>query len=293
MRNNKSSSRNNKHNKNTKGSNASSKSKKSSDYFNKIDSKKSSKKVKVALPKFDGLTRLNKYIANAGVCSRRDADVLINSGIISVNGNIVTELGFKVKEGDVVRYGDQKLSHEKKVYFVLNKPKNFNSVFTDDKTEKTVMNLIKDASKYQVYPVGKLDKMSTGILLFTNDSDLSLKLSHPKFKVHKVYHLHLDKKVAKEDLESLADGVTMEEGFFKVDKISYVGKNEDDVDKKQIGIELTSGKTNNIKRAFAHLGYDVIKLDRISFGAITKKNLPRGQWRALSDSEVDFLKMLK
>lgn len=286
MRNNKPSSRSNR---DKKGS----KSKKSSDFFNKEAAKKSSKKSKIPLPKFDGLTRLNKYIANAGVCSRREADVLINSGIISVNGQVVTELGYKVKEGDLVRYGDQKLSHEKKVYFVLNKPKNFNTVLTDDKTEKSVMNLIKSASKQQVYPVGKLDKMSTGILLFTNDSDLSMKLSHPKFRVHKVYHLHLDKKVSKEDMDSILTGVSMEEGFFKVDKISYVGKSEEDVDKKQVGIELTSGKTNNIKRAFTHLGYDVLKLDRISFGAITKKNLPRGQWRALTLSEVDFLKMLK
>ena len=148
----------------------------------------------------------------------------------------------------------KKLSHEKKVYFVLNKPKNFNTVLTDDKTEKSVMNLIKGASKQQVYPVGKLDKMSTGILLFTNDSDLSMKLSHPKFKVHKVYHLHLDKKMAKDDVEAISSGVTMEEGFFKADKIAYVGKNEDDLDKKQIGIELTSGKTNNIKKSFCTLG---------------------------------------
>lgn len=293
MRNNKSSSRNSKNSKKNTDSKLGSKSKKNAAYFNKIDSKKTSNKSKIALPKFDGLTRLNKYIANAGVCSRRDADVLINSGVISVNGQTVTELGYKVKEGDVVRYGDQKLSHEKKVYFVLNKPKNFNTVLTDDKTEKSVMNLIKGASKQQVYPVGKLDKMSTGILLFTNDSDLSMKLSHPKFKVHKVYHLHVDKKVAKDDMESISTGITMEEGFFKADKIAYVGKNEDDLDKKQIGLELTSGKTNNIKRAFSHLGYEVLKLDRISFGAITKKNLPRGQWRVLTESEVDFLKMLK
>ena len=293
MRNNKTSSKNSKSSKNTRGDRTGSKNKKSTEYFNKVDSKKSSHKPKLALPKFDGLTRLNKYISNAGVCSRRDADVLINSGIISVNKQVVTELGYKVKEGDIVRYGEQRLSQEKKVYFVLNKPKNFNTVLTDDKTEKSVMNLIKGASKHQVYPIGKLDKMSTGILMFTNDSDLSMKLSHPKFKAHKVYHLHLDKKVAKDDLESLSTGVSMDEGFFKVDKIAYVGKNEEDLDKKQVGIELTSGRTNNIRRAFTHLGYDVLKLDRISFGVVTKKNLPRGQWRALTESEVDFLKMLK
>lgn len=231
--------------------------------------------------------RLNKYIANAGICSRREADVLIESGVVKVNGQIVTTLGYKVKPTDVVEVEGQKIKNERKVYILLNKPKDYITTTKDPQNRKTVMELIKNACKERVFPVGRLDRNTTGLLLFTNDGELADKLMHPKSRVPKLYHVTLNKNFSGTDFEKLANGIELEDGFIKPDALSYVQNS-----KRELGIEIHSGRNRIIRRIFEHLGYDVVKLDRVMYAGLTKKNLPRGKWRFLTEKEVNFLKML-
>jgi len=238
----------------------------------------------------DGLIRLNKYIANAGICSRREADKLIAAGAVSVNGKVVTELGTKISANDKVQYGDQSLKREKLRYVLLNKPKGFITTTDDPQERKTVMNLISKACHERIYPVGRLDRNTTGVLLFTNDGELTKKLLHPKHGVQKIYHVVLDKALTKKDMMQVIEGITLDDGLIKVDAVEYVG---DGKDKKQIGIELHSGKNRIVRRIFEKLEYKVVRLDRVSFAGLTKKNLPRGEWRFLGEKEVNFLKMLR
>ena len=234
--------------------------------------------------------RLNQFIAHAGVCSRREADMLIKNGAISVNGQIVTEMGIKVKPGDVVKYGDQRLVNEKKVYLLLNKPKDYITTSDDPHGRKTVMELVQKACRERVYPVGRLDRNTTGLLLFTNDGELAKKLTHPKHGVSKIYHVHLDKNFSKPDMQKMAEGVDLDGDRIVPDAISFIeGKDS----KKEIGIEIHSGQNRVVRRMFEKLGYDVVKLDRVSFAGLTKKDLPRGRWRFLDEKEVSFLKMLR
>ena len=238
----------------------------------------------------DNAVRLNKYIANAGICSRRDADALIQAGSVAINGFAVTELGSKVNPGDKVTYDGSVLINEKKVYVLLNKPKDFITTSDDPQKRRTVLSLISGACKERIYPVGRLDRMTTGVLLFTNDGDLTKKLTHPKHGVNKCYHVVLDKNFSKTDMMKIIEGVELEDGVVDVDKVSYAG---DAADKKEIGIELHSGKNHIVRRLFEALGYDVVKLDRVSFAGLTKKNVKKGQWRFLTTKEVSFLNMLK
>jgi len=235
----------------------------------------------------ESLIRLNKYIANAGVCSRREADVLISTGAIKVNGEVVTQLGTKIRPGDVVHYGDQKLSHENKVYVLLNKPKDYISTADDPQERKTVLHLIGNAFKERLYPVGRLDRNTTGLLLLTNDGELTKKLTHPKHGIRKIYQVQLDKSIPRDDLEKIAAGVQLEDGKVKPDNVSYTTPQN----KQEIGIELHSGQNRVVRRMFEHLGYKVTKLDRVAFAGLTKKDLPRGKWRQLTEKEVSFLKM--
>ena len=236
----------------------------------------------------DGLTRLNKYLANAGIASRREADVLIQSGAVEVNGKVVTEMGYKVTETDKVSFGGQGIKREKKVYILMNKPKDFITTADDPFGRKTVMQIL-GKLKERVYPVGRLDRATTGVLMLTNDGDLTKKLTHPKFGVKKIYNVHLDKNVTSNHLKHLCDGFELEDGFTKADVASYVESNGEK--KNQIGIELHSGKNRIIRRMFEHLGYNVVKLDRVYFAGLTKKDMARGQWRFLSEKEVGLLKM--
>lgn len=235
----------------------------------------------------DGKTRLNKFLANAGLCSRREADTLISTGVVTVNGKVVTEMGFKVGPDDKVTYGGETIRSEKKVYILMNKPKDFITTADDPFGRRTVLQLL-GKLKQRVYPVGRLDRATTGVLMLTNDGDLTKKLTHPKFGVKKIYHVTLDKNVSATHLQNLLDGFELEDGFTKADVASYVsnGKN-----KKEVGLELHSGKNRIIRRMFEHLGYEVIKLDRVYFAGFTKKDLARGQWRFLTDKEVNLLKM--
>ncbi|MFI5149667.1 MAG: pseudouridine synthase [Bacteroidia bacterium] len=237
----------------------------------------------------DGLIRLNKYIANAGVCSRREADKLIETGVISVNGKIVTELGFKISATDVINFGGQTLKQEKMAYILLNKPKDYITTLEDPEGRKTVLELIRNAGKERVYPVGRLDRNTTGLLLLTNDGDLTKKLTHPRYGVRKIYHVTLDKSLTKADMQKIADGIELEDGVIKADDISYVG---DGKEKSEIGIQLHSGRNRIVRRLFEHLGYDVVKLDRVYFAGLTKKDLPRGRWRILTPMEISMLKMV-
>jgi 23S rRNA pseudouridine2605 synthase len=251
-----------------------------------------SKKKSVSTPTEanpDGLMRLNKYIANAGICSRREADKLIETGVISVNGKIVTELGFKVSPTDEINFGGQVLRKEKAVYILLNKPKDYITTLDDPEGRKTVLELIKNATRERVYPVGRLDRNTTGLLLLTNDGDLTKKLTHPRYGVKKIYQVSLDKALTKTDMQKIADGMELEDGPIKADDISYVG---DGKDKNEIGIQLHSGRNRIVRRVFEHLGYDVVKLDRVYFAGLTKKDLPRGRWRLLTALEVSMLKMV-
>jgi 23S rRNA pseudouridine2605 synthase len=234
----------------------------------------------------DGLIRLNKYIANAGICSRREADNLIELGEVSVNGEVITTLGYKVKPGDIIKYNNQTLKSEGNVYLLLNKPKDFITTVDDPQDRKTVMWLIKDKCKERVYPVGRLDRNTTGVLLFTNDGELAAKLTHPSFEVEKIYQVTLDKNLKPEDMEKIEKGINLEDGFIKPDVISYTGP-----DKSVIGIEIHSGRNRIVRRIFEQLGYDVIKLDRVVFAGLTKKDLPRGRSRFLTQLEVANLKM--
>jgi len=249
------------------------------------------RKSKAPLPKTDtDLVRLNRYLANAGICSRRDADDLIKAGLVEVNGKVVTEMGFKVKPDDKVKYAGETISAEKKVYVLLNKPKDFITTKSDPQNRRTVMHLLKGVGKERIYPVGRLDRMTTGLLLFTNDGQLAKKLTHPRHGVKKLYHVHLDKAVNGDHLKEISEGVKLEDGMMKADDISFVGNGND---KKQVGIEIHSGKNRIVRRLFESFGYKVIKLDRVSFAGLTKKDLPRGKWRFLKEQEVSMLKMLK
>ena len=231
--------------------------------------------------------RLNKYLANAGVCSRREADEYIQAGAVLVNGTVVTELGTKVLRSDEVKFRDQPVTMEKKVYVLLNKPKDYVTTSDDPQQRKTVMDLVKNACEERIYPVGRLDRNTTGVLLLTNDGDLASKLTHPKFLKKKVYHVYLDKPVTATDLQKIAEGIELEDGEVHADAIEYASP----TDEKQVGIEIHSGKNRIVRRIFESLGYRVVKLDRVQFAGLTKKNLRRGDWRFLTQKEVRMLRM--
>ena len=231
--------------------------------------------------------RLNKFLANAGVCSRREADEFIQAGVVTVNGEVVTELGTKVLRTDEVKFHDTPVTPEKKLYVLLNKPKDYVTTSDDPQQRKTVMDLVKGAFPERIYPVGRLDRNTTGVLLLTNDGDLASKLTHPKFLKKKIYHVFLDKNVTAHDMQQIAEGITLDDGEIKADDIQYA----DPIDKKQVGIEIHSGKNRIVRRIFESLGYRVTKLDRVQFAGLTKKNLRRGDWRFLTEEEVDRLRM--
>lgn len=231
--------------------------------------------------------RLNKFLANAGVCSRREADEFITAGVVSVNGEVVTELGTKIKRTDEVKFHDEPVSIERKTYILLNKPKDCVTTSDDPQERKTVMDFVKGACKERIYPVGRLDRNTTGVLLLTNDGDLASKLTHPKYLKKKIYHVYCDKNVTKADLDQIAAGVTLDDGEIHADAISYAS----DEDKSQVGIEIHSGKNRIVRRIFESLGYKVIKLDRVYFAGLTKKGLRRGDWRYLTEQEVNMLRM--
>ena len=232
--------------------------------------------------------RLNKYIANAGICSRREADVLIKQGLVEVNGKVVTEMGYQVQKTDKVVFDNQNITPEKPVYVLLNKPKGYISTTKDDKARKTVMELVANASPYRLFPVGRLDRSTTGVILLTNDGHLTKKLTHPSFEMKKIYHVTLDKKLSSEDMQAIVDGIRLEEGVAHVDKISFIeGK-----PKNEVGVEIHIGWNRVIRRIFQRLGYEVEALDRVMFAGLTKKNIKRGHWRILDELEVNNLRML-
>ncbi|MEN9700261.1 MAG: hypothetical protein RLZZ301_1459 [Bacteroidota bacterium] len=242
------------------------------------------------LPSFrEDEIRLNKYLSNAGVCSRREADVLIQTGVVSINGVIVTELGYKIKPGDVVQYDGETINAETKRYVLLNKPKGYITTMDDPRGRKTVMSLVSRACRERVYPVGRLDRETTGLLLFTNDGDMAKKLTHPRYQARKIYHVETNKPVSKEDIEKLLRGVDLEDGRMRVDEASYVegGTNH------EVGVEIHSGKNRIVRRLFEAMGYQVVKLDRVMYAGLTKKDLPRGYFRHLTEQEVAYLKMSK
>ena len=231
--------------------------------------------------------RLNKFLANAGICSRREADEFIQAGVVTVNGEVVTELGTKILRTDEVMFHDQPVKIEKKVYVLLNKPKDYVTTSDDPQQRKTVMDLVKNACPERIYPVGRLDRNTTGVLLLTNDGDLASKLTHPKYLKKKIYHVYLDKNVTAHDLQQISEGIQLEDGEIKADDVQYAHP----TDKKQVGIEIHSGKNRIVRRIFESLGYRVQKLDRVQFAGLTKKNLKRGDWRYLTEEEVDRLRM--
>lgn len=233
------------------------------------------------------LTRLNKFIANAGICSRRAADTIIAEGRIKVNNKVVTELGYKVSPKDIVKLDDKALSSEKNVYVLLNKPKDFITTLDDPQGRKTVMTLIKDACTERVYPVGRLDRNTTGLLLFTNDGELADKLSHPASKVKKLYEVTIDKPIEDEHFEQILKGLKLEDGLVKVDDLAIIAPSRD-----VLGVEIHVGKNRIVRRIFEHLGYEVVRLDRTIYAGLTKKNLPRGKWRLLDEKEVTRLTFL-
>jgi 23S rRNA pseudouridine2605 synthase len=242
------------------------------------------------LPTFnEDAIRLNKYLSNAGVCSRREADVLIQTGVVTVNGEVITELGYKIKPDDVVQYDGETINAEKKRYVLLNKPKGFITTMDDPRGRKTVMTLVKKACRERIYPVGRLDRETTGLLLFTNDGDMAKKLTHPRYQARKIYHVETDKPIKKEDLEKLLSGVVLEDGKTNCDKVNFVDGGTD----HEVGVELHSGKNRVVRRLFEALGYKVVRLDRVQFASLTKKDLPRGMFRHLTEQEVSFLKMTK
>jgi len=232
--------------------------------------------------------RLNKYLANAGVCSRREADEFMTAGVVTVNGQVVTELGTKVKRGDEVRFHDQLVSIERKIYILLNKPKDCVTTVDDPQERKTVMDYVKGACKERIYPVGRLDRNTTGVLLLTNDGEMASKLTHPKFMKKKVYHARLDKPIPSEDLEKLLNGIELEDGLVRCDDVSFT---PNDTDRTQVGLEIHSGRNRIVRRMFEALGYHVVRLDRTQFAGLTKKNLRRGDWRFLTEKEVNMLRM--
>ncbi len=238
----------------------------------------------------DGLIRLNKFISNSGVCSRREADVLISTGVVKVNGKVVTELGTKISPADKIQVGDQVIKQEKPVYILLNKPKGYITTVEDPENRRTVMELIQGACRERVYPVGRLDRNTMGLLLFTNDGLMAKKLTHPRYGIRKVYHVFLDQPLKNADLQKIRDGIDLEDGFIKVDQIEYVGEG---ADRKQVGVEIHSGKNRIVRRIFEKLDYKVTKLDRVVFAGLTKKNLPRGEWRFLEEKEINMLNMIR
>ena len=231
--------------------------------------------------------RLNKFLANAGICSRREADEHIQAGLVKVNGEVVTELGTKVMRTDEITYKDTPVNLEKKVYILLNKPKDCVTTSDDPQQRKTVMDIVKNVCPERIYPVGRLDRNTTGVLLLTNDGDLASKLTHPKFLKKKVYHVYLDKNVTAHDMQQIAEGITLDDGEIHADQIEYASN----TDKSQVGIEIHSGKNRIVRRIFESLGYRVVKLDRVLFAGLTKKNLRRGDWRFLTEKEVEMLRM--
>lgn len=235
----------------------------------------------------DGLIRLNKYLSNAGIASRRDADNLILSGTVKVNGVVVDKLGTKVSPNDKITYGDSAVKTERKVYLLLNKPKDYITTVDDPKERKTVMELISGVCRERIYPVGRLDRNTTGLLLFTNDGEMTTKLTHPKFGIKKVYHVSLNKGLKPEDFKQIIEGLELEDGVVKADDLAFVGEG-----KKEVGIEIHSGRNRIVRRIFEHLGYDVLKLDRVVFAGLTKKDLPRGKHRFLTAKEISFLQMI-
>lgn len=236
----------------------------------------------------DESLRLNKYLANAGVCSRREADEFILAGVVTVNGQVVTELGTKVKRSDDVRFHDQPVNIERKIYLLLNKPKDYVTTVEDPQDRKTVMDLVKGACKERIYPVGRLDRNTTGVLLFTNDGEMASKLTHPSFRKKKVYHVRVDKPLTSDDIEKLLTGIELEDGVIRVDDISFTAT---DTDHTQVGIEIHSGRNRIVRRMFEAIGYHVVRLDRTQFAGLTKKNLRRGDWRFLTEKEVNMLRM--
>lgn len=244
---------------------------------------------KPAAIKDDGLIRLNRFIANAGICSRRKADELIAAGVVSVNGVPVTELGFKVDPAkDLIRYNGENLKREKMVYVLLNKPKDYITTTDDPQERKTVMSLVEKASRERIYPVGRLDRNTTGLLLMTNDGDLAEKLSHPRNNITKLYQVELNKSLSQGDLNKIQFGIELEDGLIKPDQVSYVTGGS----KKEVGIQIHSGKNRVVRRIFESLGYEVVKLDRVVYSQLTKKDLPRGRWRYLEEKEIIQLKHL-
>ena len=231
--------------------------------------------------------RLNKFLANAGICSRREADEYITAGVVTVNGQVVTELGTKIKLGDEVKFHDQPVKIERKIYVLLNKPKDTVTTSDDPQERRTVMDLVKNACTERIYPVGRLDRNTTGVLLLTNDGDLASKLTHPKYLKKKIYHVRLDKDLTKADMEQIAAGIQLDDGEIHADAISYT----DEEKKNEVGIEIHSGKNRIVRRIFESLGYRVVKLDRVYFAGLTKKGLRRGDWRYLTEKEVNFLRM--
>ena len=256
--------------------------------FSSTDKQSSGSKKKIdILKKGDVELRLNRFISNAGICSRREADKLIANGCITVNGEVVTELGMKVKKKDTIIYNGKILQAEKKVYLLLNKPKGYVTTLDDPHAEHTVMELIKDACKERIYPVGRLDKQTTGLLLFTNDGELADKLTHPTYENKKIYHVFLSRELKEDHLNVIKSGIELEDGPIAADEVNYV----DIEDKTQVGIEIHSGRNRIVRRIFEHLGYEIVKLDRVFFAGLTKKNIPRGKWRFLTPIEIGFLKM--
>ncbi|MDE6574629.1 MAG: rRNA pseudouridine synthase, partial [Muribaculaceae bacterium] len=231
--------------------------------------------------------RLNKYMSNAGICSRREADEFIQQGLVKVNGNVVTELGTKITCNDVVEYDDKVVTQQSKCYILLNKPKDCVTTSDDPHGRMTVMDLVKGACPERIYPVGRLDRNTTGVLLLTNDGDLASKLTHPKFVKKKIYHVWCDRDISEDDMQRIADGIELEDGPIHADAISYATE----TDRNQAGIEIHSGRNRIVRRIFESLGYHVTKLDRVYFAGLTKKNLPRGRWRYLTQEEVNYLKM--
>ncbi len=231
--------------------------------------------------------RLNKYISNSGICSRRDADKLIESGAIMVNDKVVNELGVKVFPTDIVRFEDRILNREKPVYIILNKPKDYITTTEDEKGRKNVMELIEGACRERVYPVGRLDRNTTGLMIFTNDGEMAKKLTHPKYGIRKIYQVELDKNLSFTDMQTIADGIQLDDTFIKPDEIAYASLES----KRIIGIEIHSGQNRVVRRIFESLGYEVEKLDRTVYAGLTKKELPRGRWRFLSREEIGMLKM--
>lgn len=253
----------------------------------KIASRKN--KQKPPEPKYDGTTRLNKYISNAGICSRREADKLIEAGAVSVNGDVITSMGFKVHEGDVVSYGGQVLRSEPKRYFLLNKPKGYITTVDDPHERNTVMRLVEHCCKERIYPVGRLDRNTTGLLLFTNDGEMARKLTHPSSNVYKIYQVNCDKAVTHADMRQMVEGVELEDGFISVDDVQY---QDGAKDKSIVGVALHSGRNRIVRRIFEHFGYEVVKLDRVVFAGLTKKDLPRGHVRELTQQEINYLQMI-